>query len=185
MSVDKAVFVVVCGPPGSGKSTLATALAAELRLPLVAKDGVKEVLMAVLPPADVDASRLLGRAAIAVMFAVAARSPPGAVLDGNLYRSLAAGEIAHLPGVVVEVFCRCRRETALARYRTRVRLAGHFDDARTDEEIWNDEVTEPVAGGWPVLDLDTERPVDPAAVVAWIRRVSAADPGTPGGPGPQ
>jgi predicted kinase len=39
------LFVVVAGWPGSGKSTLAAALAAEMRLPLLAKDEIKEALM--------------------------------------------------------------------------------------------------------------------------------------------
>jgi hypothetical protein len=25
--------------------------------------------------------------------------------------------------------------------------------------LWNDEVSEPVAGGWPLLEVDTNRPV--------------------------
>lgn len=39
------LFVLVAGWPGSGKSTLAAALAAEMRLPLLAKDEIKEALM--------------------------------------------------------------------------------------------------------------------------------------------
>ena len=42
------LFVLVAGWPGSGKSTLAAALAAEMRLPLLAKDEIKEALMAAL-----------------------------------------------------------------------------------------------------------------------------------------
>jgi predicted kinase len=38
-------FVLVAGWPGSGKSTLAAALAAELGLPLLAKDEIKEALV--------------------------------------------------------------------------------------------------------------------------------------------
>ena len=37
--------MLVAGWPGSGKSTLAAALAAELGLPLLAKDDIKEALM--------------------------------------------------------------------------------------------------------------------------------------------
>ena len=39
-------FVVVSGPPASGKSSLAPALAAELDLPLLAKDVIKDALAA-------------------------------------------------------------------------------------------------------------------------------------------
>ena len=41
-------YVVVSGPPGSGKTTLAPRLAAELDLPLIAKDTIKQALLAVL-----------------------------------------------------------------------------------------------------------------------------------------
>jgi predicted kinase len=163
---------MVSGPPGSGKSTLAPALAEELALPLIAKDTVKDALMSVLPVPDVETSRLLGRAAMAVMFAIARKSTCGAVIESNFHRSLAVADLRRLPGTMAEIFCRCDREVARRRYEARAgsRHAGHFDAMRTREEIWNDEVTEPIAGGWPVLEVNTDAPVDVAAVVRFIRR---------------
>ncbi len=172
----QALFVVVSGPPASGKSTLAPALAAELGLPLVAKDTIKDALMSVLPVPDVDASRIIGRAAVAAMLAIAAAAPRGAVLESNFSRSVAAIALHTLPGFIVELFCRCDRVVANERYRRRAgsRHAGHFDAVRTAGELWNDEVAEPVAGGWPVLEIDTNQPVDVTAVVAEIRRLHSA-----------
>jgi hypothetical protein len=138
---------------------------------LVAKDTIKDALMAVLGAPDVEASRLLGRAAVQAMLAIAARSPIGAVVESNFYRSVAVAELTNLPGHVVEVFCRCSTEVAWNRYRSRAgtRHAGHFDHERTREELWNDEVAEPVAGPWPLLEVDTESPVDIAAVVRFVQ----------------
>ena len=63
-------FVLIGGIPGSGKSTLAIALAAELELPLLAKDEIKEALMdAVGEPLTVAESQRLGRAAVLAMLA--------------------------------------------------------------------------------------------------------------------
>jgi predicted kinase len=168
------MFVVVTGPPASGKSTLAPALARELGLPLVAKDTIKDALMSVLPVPDVDASRQLGTAAVAAMFAVAAESPRGAVIESNLYRSRAVADLRRLPGPVVEVFCRVEREIALRRYQARAasRHAGHFDSIRSADELWNDEVAEPVAGGWPLIEVDTTEPTDVGAVVRRIRELT-------------
>jgi predicted kinase len=45
-------IVVVCGPPASGKTTLARAIADDLRLPLLSKDAVKEVLFDALGSGD-------------------------------------------------------------------------------------------------------------------------------------
>jgi energy-coupling factor transporter ATP-binding protein EcfA2 len=164
------LYVVVSGPPGSGKSTLAPALAGALGLPLLAKDTIKEVLLASWPALDVDGSRRTGRAAMDVVFALAAASPCGAVLEANFHRSMAVGSIGALPGRSVEVFCRCRREVALQRYRDRAagRHEGHFDAQRTDADIWHDEVIEPVGGGWPVVEVDTNAPVDVEDVVARV-----------------
>jgi AAA domain len=113
------VYIVVSGPPGSGKTTLAVPLAAELGLPLVAKDTIKDALMSVLPVPDVESSKLIGRASIAAMLAVAADAPFGAVLDCNFHRSRALDELGRLPGAIVEVFCRCDHDVAASRYLDR------------------------------------------------------------------
>ena len=170
------LFVAVSGPPGSGKSSIAEPLARELGLPLIAKDTIKEALMDVLGAPDVDASKALGAAAIRVMLAVAAASPVGAVLDCNFRRSIAAGELRQLPGTVVEVFCRIDEDAAWDRYAERAgtRHPGHFDEERSRDEPWGDEVTEPVAGGWPVLEVDTSHEVDLAAVLAFVRQSGIA-----------
>ena len=44
--------------------------------------------------------------------------------------------------------------------------------ARDPAELWNAEVGTPVAGGWPVLEVDTAGEVDVAALAA--RLVAAA-----------
>lgn len=171
MTIPAPPFIVVSGPPGSGKSTLATILAGDLALPLVAKDTIKEALMDVLPVPDVDASRRVGRAAVAAVLAVAAESPIGAVIDCNFHRSRAAEGLRKLPGRMVEVFCECERVRRWERYQARSdsRHPGHFDAARTIEDLWHDDVTAPVAGGWPVLNVDTNTRVGAAKVVADIR----------------
>ena len=169
--VAEALFVVVSGPPASGKSALAPVLARELALPLIGKDTIKDALMSVLPVPDLEASRQIGRGAVAAMLAVAAQSPIGAVIESNFYRSVAAEVIARLPGTVVELFCRCDHEVAVERYQARAgtRHAGHFDAVRSVEELWNDEVAEPVAGGWPVLEVDTNHRVDVSTLLTFIR----------------
>lgn len=112
------LFVLVGGWPGSGKSTLARALAAELRLPLLAKDEIKEAVADELGrPDTVAASQRLGRAAVLVMLRIAATCP-GAVMDSTWFeytRSL----VTALPGRLVEVRCVVSVEVARARYDVR------------------------------------------------------------------
>ncbi len=172
-------FVAVSGPPASGKSTLAPALATALDLPLLAKDTIKDALMSALGAPDLDASRRLGGAAVDVMYALAAELS-GAVLEAPFYRSRARPRLAALGGPVVEVFCRCDREVLRARYaersRDRPRAVGHFDTVRRPDELWNDEIADPVAGGWQVFEIDTTAAVDVAALADQVRRAAAAPP---------
>jgi ribosomal-protein-alanine N-acetyltransferase len=114
----------------------------------------------------------LGRAAVQAMLAVSAASPVGAVLESNFYRSHAAVELGRLPGAILELFCRCDGDVAVRRYRDRAgtRHAGHFDHVRSAEELWNAEVGEPVAGGWPVIEVDTNAPVDIAGLASRVRK---------------
>jgi hypothetical protein len=93
------------------------------------------------------------------------------VVESTFRRSLAAAELGALPGAIVEVFCRCDREVALDRYRNRAgaRDAGHFDAIRAPDDLWNPQVVEPVAGGWSVVEADTNDPVDAAALARLVR----------------
>ena len=161
-------YVVVSGPPASGKSSLAPALAAALDLPLLAKDVVKDALIDVLGAPDLPRSRELGRAAVHVLLAVARTAGRG-VLEG-VWFDYARAPLAGLPGPLVEVFCRCPPAVLRARYaaRSTARGAGWFDLDRDPDELWNVEVGTPVAGDWPVLEVDTSGEVDVAALAARI-----------------
>jgi predicted kinase len=161
------LFVVVNGPPGSGKTTLAEELASDLGLPLLSKDAIKEALMDEWEVPDIETSRQLGQAAMTSLIEAARDSPIGAVLEANFMRSLAVSEIRQLQGHVVEVFCRCPRELCLVRYRERSsdRHPGHLDAERSAADIWNDETTAPIAGGWKIVEVDTSEPVDVASLV--------------------
>ncbi len=166
-------LVVVSGPPASGKSTLAPALAAALDLPLLAKDVVKDALVDVLGAPDLPRSRQLGRAAVQVLLALAARTDR-AVLEG-VWHGYARPHLAALPGPVVEVFCRCDPQVRKARFaaRSASRGGGYLDRERTAAELWNPEVGNPLAGGWPVLEVDTGAAVDVAALAARCREATS------------
>ena len=162
------LYVLVGGWPGSGKSTLAVALAAELGLPLLAKDEIKEALADALgAPADVAGSQRLGRAAVLAMLRVARRCP-GAVLDSTWF-DYTGPLVAALPGRVVEVRTVLPRELARQRYRARAehRHAGHLDRERTEDELWGRPV-DPLGAG-PLVEVDTSGPLDVPALAARLR----------------
>ena len=162
--------MLVAGWPAAGKSTLARALAAELGLPLLAKDEIKEALMDGLGyPATVAQSRRLGRAATAAMLRVAQRCP-GAVLDSTWFE-YADPLVRQLPGRCAEVVCTVPVELARARYQARAgqRHAGHLDEARTEAELWGAPPRSPRVG--PVLEVDTSGTVDVRELAATLTRL--------------
>ena len=166
-------FVIVSGPPGSGKSTLAQPLAAQLQLPLLGKDTIKEAMMDALGVETVEDSRRIGGAAIASLFALA-RANGRAVMESNWSSRLAIDDLRSLGGVIVEIFCDVDPAVSQRRYldRAATRHRGHFDLSRRDDpSLWTGASLQPIAGGWPVLHVDTTAPVE---IVALACAVAAA-----------
>lgn len=163
-------YVIVSGPAASGKSVVAHAIAGELGWPVIAKDTIKAALISVLSPHDLQAAREVGRAAVAVLLVVAAEVRGGVVLDAVWRHDQGRHRLPELSGHVVEVFCRCDRSVLEARYATRVRPAGYVPEYGDPSELWSPETFEPVALGWPVVEVDTTREVDLRAALTAIRR---------------
>lgn len=107
--------VLVNGLPGAGKTTLASALAAELVLPLLSKDAVKEAIGSALTCDDV--TRLggnrspLGAGAMESLWSLLGQCPAGAVVEswfaGSSHELVRAGLLRAGvdPADVVEVWC--------------------------------------------------------------------------------
>ena len=62
------LLVIVTGPPCTGKTTLARRLAADLGLPLMSKDTIKETLFEVLGVPDRAGSKRLGGASMELLY---------------------------------------------------------------------------------------------------------------------
>lgn len=166
-------FVLVAGPPGAGKTTLAGPLAAELGLPLIAKDPIKEALMDALgTPRSLEESRRIGGASVKALLAVA-ETTCGAVLESTFYPE-SVNVLRSFSGKFVEVRCSVPQEVALARYRARKRHPGHFEADRSDDELWNSGLLEPLGLG-SVIVVDTTTPVDIAALAAKVQAAFDAE----------
>ncbi len=174
------MVVLVNGLPAAGKTTLATELAAALGLPLLSKDLIKETHADVLgarPPLGLtqrDWNRKLGTAASETMWALLARSAPGAVLesswradvrqlvDAGLQRSGVAG--------AAEVWCEAPLPVLRERFARRWRSSHAIHGAAPDDGEWAQMVehAEPLGLG-PVLRINTADPVDVVTAVEWCR----------------
>jgi predicted kinase len=173
MTVDG--IVVVAGVPGSGKTTLSRALAPRLGLPLIAKDTIKEALFDALGTGDLAWSQRLGAASHRVMYALAdqARS---AVLEANFWPGQAEPDLRALARPLLQIYCRCPLEVAVARYRARIdspdRHPGHLPEHQRDEVIarWATTQPRPLDLDAPLIEVDTRTPIDLDALVAEIER---------------
>jgi predicted kinase len=169
---------MVSGAPASGKSTLARALADAFGYTLLSKDTIKESLYDSLGTplgSSVDSpaklSRLMSRAAMGVLWSLAPCCPQ-VILEANFRpRSQHEAErFTALEGRKLEVFCRCTPAEAARRFRARATATRHHPahSMKTLSAELLEEFDRPV-GLCPVIDVDTESPVDPLEVVKRIR----------------
>ena len=166
------MIVLVTGPPAAGKTTLARPLARRLRLPLLAKDVIKEALGVTLPPATLDDSRRLGAATYEVMFALV-RDVGDCILESN-FDPGAAEQLAALRPRPIQIFCSCPSEEVVRRYQRRVgtRPRVHFDANRSDELLARlPQENRPLPLDGPLLEVDTTRPVNVEALATWVEQV--------------
>jgi predicted kinase len=168
--VEPPLVVVVTGAPAAGKTTIARELAARLRLPLIAKDTVKEALFDGLGAGDLDWSRRLGEATYLAMVALAEDSvAAGAslVLEGNFVRgSELETRLAALPVHFVQVHCSAPLELLIERYEDRARHPGHIDHERGQalREAVASGRHEPLDLAGETIRIDTSSRVDLAAL---------------------
>jgi adenylylsulfate kinase-like enzyme len=142
------LVVVVTGPPASGKSSVAQALARELRLPLLAKDTIKESLFDSLGWGGRDRSKELGRASILLLLTLVERlaaAGTSLVVESN-FETASTERLAQLEARILQVYCTAPAEVLVARFADRDRHPGHEDELY-DLELALEQ------GRWPPLAL--------------------------------
>lgn len=168
-------LVMVNGVPASGKSSLAHALAERTGWPLLALDTIKEPFLELLDGVDRPFNRLLGRASYKAIFAAIGEAAEGSTFIVDAWFGFQPAEVLreHVEmagiGEVVELWCHAPPEVIGERYAARLgsRLPGHPGAGYVPELIGLAGRAGPVGLG-PVLDVDTTRPADAEAVIAWI-----------------
>jgi predicted kinase len=162
------VVVVITGIPCTGKTTLGRRIAAEFSLPLVTKDGLKEVLFDSLGSKDRQWSRKLSLASFNLIFYVmdlllqAGRSH---IVEGNFTAGDHAARLLDLqrrhPFRPFQILCvaddRVIRQRLQSRAESGLRHPGHLDRllmAEFDQLISGGQ-NNPLEIGGELLEVDT------------------------------
>ena len=166
--------MVVSGAPGSGKTTLARPLAAALGLPLIRKDAIKEALGEAMGAPDYESSHRLGAITLQVLRALM-RDIGFGVYDSPWRAQYDLAELSRLPPPLVEVFCDCDPTVRSERIRGRqgTRHPVHFDLEHAAASVAQGDPTDrPLAGPWPLIRVDTSRPVVIPDLADQVRRAA-------------
>ena len=162
------LVILVNGLPATGKTTLARRLGADLRLPLLAKDAIKETLFDTLGWSDRAWSRRLGVATLTLLYKLVEeqlRAGRSCVIECNFtpdrdtqrWRDLAQT----YPFTPFQALCVADGPTLYARYCARARSAerhpGHVETLNLDEhrELLLRGRIEPLDIGGALYELDT------------------------------
>jgi predicted kinase len=155
-------LIIATGRPAAGKSTLAGRLAQELKLPIISKDGIREVLLDRLGIKDRPWAQLLGRASIDLMFHFArAEFEAGRSIildnafDPTLSNSRFRGLIAEYTADCLQIVCNSDNETLFQRFKSRVESGNRHPGHR--EEMAYGQLRESLSREEsPVLDIGGE-----------------------------
>ena len=140
------LLLIVTGAPCAGKTTVARRIAQEFRLPLIAKDDIKESLFDSLGWKDREWSKQLGRATMRLLFyfvetqIAAGRS---CIVESNFRAEMETQEFRVLQTkhdfVPLQIVLKCERDVLVQRFRARwdsgTRHPGHVDHLPNEEEL--------------------------------------------------
>lgn len=168
MPTSAPLLVVITGAPCTGKTTLGQRLAERFALPLLSKDGIKEILFDTLGWSDREWSRRLGGASMALLFAFAeaqVRAGRSAIVEANFSRGYDTPRFVDLRARhafrTLQIVCAAPPDVVVKRYMARweagARHPGHVESGQRDElaAALGDERYGALEIGGAVVTLDT------------------------------
>jgi predicted kinase len=162
-------LIIITGRPAAGKSTLANWLAGELKIPVISKDRMREMLFDRLGWGDRAWASLLGRATIDLMFYFAHRqleSGYSIIMDNAFHPASSAPRFlalqAQTRAEMIQIVCNADSETLFQRFKDRAengnRHPGHGDAVVLDElrQHLAAELSPVMEIGGVTIELDTK-----------------------------
>ena len=168
-------LIVIQGAPGSGKTTLAEGLSRQLSYPIVSKDTLKEALGESLTVATVADSMIIGKAAIAAMYAATSAylsNDRSCIIESAFVAEFANSDMKKLlqetGAAALQLYCSVAEEERVRRFNERYasgsRHAVHFDAPRSGNDVDSQQMYRPLDVE-NTITLDTSRPLDIDEVV--------------------
>lgn len=160
-----ATLIIVSGPSASGKSTLADQLAADLRLPVIHRDRIKEAMFDTLGYSDRQQSKKFGIAAALILIRELEdmlRIGTSCIVEGKFIPKFSEEELRELlestGSDAVQIQCSCDGKVLYERFKQRAlsseRHPGH--DEASNLEDFKDEL---LAGKLTYLELPGDNEV--------------------------
>lgn len=180
------VLILITGLPCTGKTTLAYWIAAEFRLPLVYKDGIKEILFDELGWSDRKWSKQLSNASFSLLYYfLEAQLSAGrsAIVEGNFNAERDQAKLLSLRNTYgfepFQIHCVADEKTLLQRYMRRYEMGerhpGHVDPLAYEEfkSILLKGRPAPLSIRGSLYEVDTTRfdQIDHGRLCAAIREV--------------
>ena len=168
------LLLVVTGMPSAGKTTVAEGLARRLRLPLIAKDDIKESLYDSLGAEDVGSSAAIGGAAYALIFVLARTMLSrgvSVIVEANFFRDQVSKFVALPKHRLIQIHCAAPLPVLLDRYANRSRHAGHHDAEKIRElpVRYESGTHDPLDLAGDLIELDTTMSLDLDALAEQTR----------------
>lgn len=181
--MDKPVLVLISGAPGTGKTHLARRIADSLCVVVLEKDTIKETLFDALGEDDREWSRMLGRAAFALLLSLLEshlQARQSVVVEANFQRQYAGQWVDQMRKLydarVLELHCHADLETILSRVARRAgsgeRHSGHGPaDIAVGEIRDSYELYGPVTACDALVPIDTTNfeTIDYAAIIERLK----------------
>ena len=177
-------LIILTGRPAAGKSTIGKRLSQDLKLPIISKDGIREVLLDRLGCRDRPWAQLLGKAGIDIMFYFAGaefKAGRSIILDNAFDPTLSKPKFQALKADYnaesIQVVCNSDSKTLFERFRARVesgnRHPGHREEYAFDQlkDSLSKEESPVLDIGGEVIEVDTTdfEKIDYPAILNQVR----------------